>query len=454
MFCSKCGTKAPDITAKFCHNCGAMLPQIASDAAPSATEESLDIQVPIDDFKVVPARSYGQVPLQETAAPEPLQPPVSQPPAYQPEQTFTQSSTAPYSSSNDPSDGHEEDDRPFWQKPVFIIIGAGLFFAFLAWGLKDFWAAPKKPEPQSMTPSTTGEAPVIDESETQTYYAVRKLKVRSKPSTDASILTEIARGAQIEGTLVNGPDGKSRWIKVKGKEQYIAEVNLSDVAPEAMQTALNRVLTLDEQTEIRNRPADNGTTVDTLAAGGKVEALGIVNGWVEIALKKGGVGYIRPSEASTNAVATLGTGAAKPAVAAASAVDFGSMIAFNAESCTFGSGIDSVMSALSSNQGKGPFTVPGVEGELTGKADNPSDPTSGKIRTAVKGNYKGLTLTGIYSAYEGNGLTFADSPDKVAAAFADAGFQKDENGGYATSQDGGGGFISSEGGKSVLSCGQ
>jgi hypothetical protein len=449
MFCSKCGTKAPDISAKFCHNCGAALPQIASDTAPSTAEESLDIQVPIDDFTAAPARSYGQVPLQETVAPEPSQPPTYQPSEYQPAQTSTQSSAEPYSSSDD--DG--EDDRPFWQKPVFIIIGAGLFFAFLAWGLKDFWAAPKKPEPQSMTPSTTGQAPVIDESETQTYFAVRKLKVRSKPSTDASILTEIARGAQIEGTLVNGPDGKSRWIKLKGKDQYIAEVNLSDVAPEAMQTALNRVLALDEQTEIRNRPADNGTTVDTLAAGGKVEALGIVNGWVEIALKKGGVGYIRPSDASINAVATLGSGAAKPAIAAASAVDFGSMIAFNAESCTFGSGIDSVMSALSTNQGSGAFTVPGVEGELTGKADNPSNPSAGKIRAVVKGNYKGVTLTGIYSGYEGNGLTFSDSPDKVAAAFADAGFQKDENGGYATSQDGGGGFIVSEGGRTVLSCG-
>jgi zinc-ribbon domain len=443
MFCSQCGTKAPDVTAKFCHNCGATLPQIVSEAAP---EEPLDIQVPIDDFKAAPARSYGQVPEQDTPPPEPVQPP-----AYAPQQSFTQSTTMPPPLSD--SDDDDEDDRPFWQKPAFIIIGAGLFFAFLAWGLKDFWSSPKKPEPQSMAPSTTGEPPVIDESETQTYYAVRKLKVRSKPSTDASILTELARGAQIEGTLVNGPDGQSRWIKVKGKDQYIAEVNLSDIAPEAMQTALNRVLTLDEQTEIRNRPADNGTTVDTLAAGGKVEALGIVNGWVEIALKKGGVGYIRPSDASINAIATLATGTAKPAVTAASAVDFGSMIAFNAESCSFGSGIDGVMAALSSNQGSGPFAVPGVEGELTGTADNPANPPAGKIRAAVKGNYKGLTLTGIYSSYEGNGITFADSPEKVAAAFSEAGFQKDENGGYVTSQDGGGGYIVSEGGRTVLSCG-
>ncbi len=463
MFCTQCGTKAPDITAKFCHACGTPLPPTFSSENTAAPEESLDIQVPIDEFKPSPARSFGQVPplqplLQPVASPTPD--PVSFTPRYQPEpgpppqaETQAQQAYRPADTNFVADTTEMEDDRPFWQKPPFIIIGAGLLVAFLAWGMRDFWMSPKKPEAQSMAPTSTGEPAVVDESETQAYFAVRKLKIRSKPSTEATVLSEIARGTAIEGTLVMGPDNKTRWIKVKGKEQYIAEINLSDVAPEALQLALNRTLTLDEQTEIRNRAADNGTTVDTIAAGGKVEAIGVVNGWIEIALKKGGVGYIRPSEASTNAVASLTATGPKPEVAAAPAVDYGSMISFSPDTCSFGSGIDSVMTALSNNQGKGPFTVPGIEGELTSKPYNPSDPANGKTLTSVKGSYKGLTLTGIYSGYEGNGLSFSDSPDKVAAAFADAGFQKDDNGGYATSQDGGGGFITSEGGKTVLSCG-
>jgi zinc-ribbon domain len=416
MFCTQCGAQAPE-ASKFCHKCGTALPA----ASPSAFDDGFDIQVPIDD--VVPAR------------PVPRPAPVIAP-----------------ATVSAPTYNEEEDEaleRPWYMRPLPILAGLALLGSFLIWGTRDFWMGTSPSQTPTASAPDTAAAPPVEDGETATYYAIRTVKLRDKPTTQGStVLGELKRGTQIEGVMEMAADGKTQWFKIKGSGQYVAGINLSDVAPPALTLALGKTMTLDEQTEIRAAPADNATTVDTVGAGVKVEAVGVTNGWIEIALRKGGVGYIKPSSSSANFGLSSGEQVQTAAVA-----DFGPLINFDASNCNFGGGMDRIFDSMRSNGGKGPFTVTGLPGDLAARYDDPANPEQSTLRLPIKGKYRGLTLVEVYTSYQGNGLKFADSVDAVGTAFASVGFTKDADGGYATTQDGTGGYITTEGGKTALYCG-
>jgi hypothetical protein len=422
MFCTQCGAQAPE-ASKFCHKCGTALPA----ASPSGLDEGLDIQVPIDDVEPArPAVTAAPVATAAVAAPTPPSAPI-------------------YADADS-----EEIERPWYMRPLPILAGLALLVSFLIWGTRDFWMGPSAPQTAGTAAPETPVAAPADDSETSTYYALRTVKLRDKPTTQGStVLGELKRGTAIVGTMEMASDGKTQWFKIKESGQYVAGINLSDVAPPALTLALGKTMTLDEQTEIRAAPADNATTIDTVGAGVKVDAVGVTSGWIEIALRKGGVGYIRPSSTSAN----FGLSSGEQVQTIAAAADFGPLINFDADSCSFGSGMDRIFEAMRSNAGKGPFTVTGLAGDLVAKYDDPTNAEQSVLRLPVKGKYRGLTLVEVYASYEGNGLRFADSVDAVGTAFASAGFTKDAGGGYATTQDGMGGYITSDGGRTSLYCG-
>ncbi len=425
MFCTQCGAKAPD-ASKFCHKCGAALPA----ANASGLDEGLDIQVPIDD--VVPARAAViAVPAAASVAPPapPSAPPLA--PIYEQEDS-------------------EEVERPWYMRPLPILAGLALLVSFLIWGTRDFWMGPSPSQTPGTAVPDTSVAPPAEDGETSTYYALRTVKLRDKPTTQGStVLGEIKRGTAIVGTMEMAADGKTQWFKIKESGQYVAGINLSDVAPPALTLTLGKTMTLDEQTEIRAAPADNATTIDTVGAGVKVDAVGVTSGWIEIALRKGGVGYIRPSSSSAN----FGLSSGEQVQTASVAADFGPLINFDPENCSFGAGMDRIFDAMRSNAGKGAFTVTGLPGELVAKYDDPGNAEQSTLRLPIKGKYRGLTLVEVYTSYQGNGVKFTDSVDAVGTAFASAGFTKDADGGYATTQDGTGGYITSDGGRTSLYCG-
>ena len=413
MFCTQCGSKAPE-ASKFCHQCGAALP-VASSADP---HEGLDIQVPIDE------------PVPSAPAPAP----------------FSRAEPVAVSMEEEFDDG---DETPWYRRPLPILAGIALLISFLIWGTRDFWMGPS-PAPTAGPAAADAPTPAAQEDgETAVYYVIRNAKLRNKPTTQGStVLGELKRGTQIEGMMEMAADGKTQWFKIKDTGQYVAGVNLSDVMPPALTLALGKTMTLDEQTEIRALPLDSATTLDTVGAGVKVEAVGVTNGWIEIALKKGGVGYIKPSTTSANFGLSSGQQVETAAVA-----DFSSLISFDASNCTFGNGMDKIMDAMRNNGGKGPFTVTGLPGQLTARYDDPANPEQSTLRLPIKGKYRGLTIVEINASYQGHGLKFADSADAVGTAFADAGFAKDANGNYGTTQDGTGPYISNEGGNALLYCG-
>jgi zinc-ribbon domain len=422
MFCTQCGAKAPE-TAKFCHKCGAALPV----SIVASAHDGLDVQVPIDDD--VPER-----PVSAPAYKAQSVPPLTPAPVY-----------------DDNTD--EETERPWFMRPLPILAGLALLLSFLVWGTRDFWMGTSpSATPVTNSPTTAAPAPAED-GETAIYYAIRNAKLRDKPTTQGSaVLGELKRGTQIEGTMEMASDGKTQWFKVKGTGQYVAGINLSDVAPPPLTLVLGKTMSLDEQTEIRALPLDSATTLDTVGAGVKVEAIGVTNGWIEIALRKGGVGYIKPSATSANFGISSGQQVAA-AAGSGSGADFSALINFDASNCSFGNGMDKIYDAMRANGGKGPFTVVGVPGNLTARYDDPANPEQSTLRLPITGKFRGLTVIEVYQSYQGNGLKFADSVDAVGTAFASSGFTKDDNGGYATSSDGTGGYITNEGGKASLYCG-
>jgi hypothetical protein len=426
MFCTQCGKKGAE-SAKFCHSCGAALP-----VAPAALDDHLDIQVPIDD--VTQAHPNTAAPSASYEAPRaaPLPEPAPVAPAY--------ASTEPTAYAD-----FEEAEAPMWKRPSSIVMGLGLLLGFIIWGTRDLWLGPSS-APTKAVAEQPKDSPPPEPGETAIYYALRTAKLRDKPTTQGSqVLGELKRGQRIEGMMETAADGKTQWFKIVGSGHYVAGINLSDQQPADLQVAINRTITLDEQTEIRAAASDSATTVDTVSSGARVDAVGVTNGWIEIGLRKGGVGYIRPSDASANFGLLSGQDvaiAAKP-----SATDFSQLIAIDPNSCSFGGAMNRIFDAMAANGGEGPLTAAGLPPAqaVTKSGDAIILPTSG--------GYRGLKVTGLIVTGYGRGIRFADDQEKVATAFTDAGFKKDDNGNYVIQENGGGFSIIAEGGGSQLTCG-
>jgi hypothetical protein len=429
MFCTQCGAKSPD-NAKFCHKCGAALPLSSTLAA-------------------APVEAVPPAPQVEPVHSTPVAEPTSAPPVppFRPAVVETETTTPPYIDQAEP-----ETVRPWWKAPAAMIAAGTALLAFMAWGTRDFWLGMDPvTASNAVVSSGSGSAPV-DDATTQSFFVSRTAKLRDKPTTTGSIIKgEAPRGTALQGSLVIGEDGKTQWLKVASTGEYISFANLSTSAPLPLSIALNRTLTLDEVSAVRSGPADDAAPIDSLQAGAKVEAIGVVNGWIEIGLKKGGVGYFKPSATSANFGALVGKATIKEA-----AYDFGSAISMTAGNCGFGPSLDRVFTAMRNYAGKGPFSVEGIPGTLTAKPTGPADSEEaiGASVMAAKGKFKGLNLVALFTGYEGQGVHFSDSVETVGKALASYGYTPSEDGkSYSDSGDGAGGFIERQGNVTVLYCG-
>jgi hypothetical protein len=429
MFCTQCGVKSVE-NAKFCAGCGAVL-------TPSL------VDTPHDDTRA-PVESVFETPA-----------PLPSPPAQVEDAPFVsraslnieqrlETEPSPYAEQGD-----QEIETPWWKKPLPLIAGGILILGFLLYGFRDFWLGM---DVQPAVSNTTASSSGADGNSVQpignAFYAVRKAKLRDKPTTDGSIVKgEVTRGTQLTGVLVEGSDGKSQWLKIDTSGYFISAANISNEAPVALSSALNRPMTLDEQSDVRSRPSDDAAPVDSLVSGTVVDAVGIANGWVEITLKKGGVGYIKPSEKSTNFGLLSGQA---PVKTAAATLDFDKQLKLDPSNCTFGGPIEGLFATMGGNADKAPFSVIGLPGLFKSTKASPEATT---IVTPVAGRYHGVSVTGVFEDGEGQGLYFGDSVEAVGSALSDLGFTKDDKGNYATSDEGVGAYISSVGGKTQLYCG-
>jgi hypothetical protein len=343
----------------------------------------------------------------------------------------------------------ETEARAWWKSPGAIIAGATLLFAFLAWGTRDFWLGMDKTAISNSVSASN--AVTSDSAVTQSYFVTRTAKLRDRATTVGSVIKgEAPRGSELKGSLIIGDDGKSQWLKVAETGYFISLANLATTPPQPLSITINRAVTIDEASQVRAEPAGEAALIDTLTVGAKVDAIGVVNGWIEIGLKKGGVGYFKPSETSAN----IGLLTGKAVAVVPATVDFDTLATISEGSCNFGGQMDRIFSAMSTAADKGSFAISGVGSALVAVSDNPaSAPEPSPVSMAIKGKLKGLSVTGLFTAFDRSGFYLSDSVEAVGKAMAPYGYRPSADGStYSNSEDGTGGYISRQGNRTALLC--
>lgn len=198
------------------------------------------------------------------------------------------------------------DERPAWLRwRTAVLAVAGL--AGLLWLTQGLWlAADPVPPPQPAEPVDRSYAaepppdsePVKQPQTAERWYALRAAKLRSTMTTEAdNIVGNVARGEEVKGSVEIGLDGKTSWLNTGADGPYVAVVNLAETAPPPLDLVLDLSLTTEGSTILYSTPGDQtGFSVATLPAGATVKISGVVDGWFEVLLQKGGVGYFKPAD--------------------------------------------------------------------------------------------------------------------------------------------------------------
>lgn len=131
-----------------------------------------------------------------------------------------------------------------------------------------------------------------------TEYATRLVRVRSAIGVASStVLGDLRRGDAISGTWVTGQDGLTKWLKIKwgGRgDGFVWSRNLSDRPRPGLTASPTPSQSVLVAGPVRGEPDENTPIIDTVFAGQSAQTVGnTLDGWVEIALAGGGVGYVK-----------------------------------------------------------------------------------------------------------------------------------------------------------------
>jgi uncharacterized protein YgiM (DUF1202 family) len=379
-YCIQCGAML-DAGARFCGACGASVP--VGDVAIS--EEHPPAQSVTD----APSEPAEQVANGEAAAADEASISAAAEPAY-----------------SQPAEDHGEIAEK--KGPNRLLIGGGVgilallvgyYFLFLrddmSSGLEDrVSAAPKQ----------------VEEVVAKEYYAVADANIRDKASAQGtSILGKVARGNSVSGNAILGEDGTSDWLQLADGRGFVAMVNLSETAPPTLVKMLgDKKWTTNGLIEIWSQPDTASTLLDRVGPGTTLSLFGITaNDFIEIKLKKGGVGYI----ADAVRIAALADG--KPVA-----------IVFNPSNCSFGPEIDRMFAAMGER-------LHANYRELENR-DYPNEEARERALASTEGkssferlqrNYEGLTVTAIAQHYESQSVYFAEPPARVIEVFRSKGYR-------------------------------
>jgi hypothetical protein len=399
-FCISCGAALND-GARFCGSCGAPVPEKAEDGAVPPVEQ------PVPPSPVAT----------ETIPPEP----VMEVPDVAPEMPDAAERTGPN-----------------W---LLIGGGAGILLLLLLYYLIFI-----RDDMSTATPPATTDKITAKEVEDSKYYAVADANIRDKATTVGSTITgKLLRGTGASGKIITGEDGSTSWLELADGKGFIAMSNLSETEPPKITKALgDRVWPADKAMDILAAPEAGAAVLDSVAAGTPLTLYGLTaNDYIEIKLKKGGVGYIADGARIAEASNVKG----KPIA-----------ISFNPSSCNFGGELEVEFGKLA--------TRARAAYDALDKQDYPSDEARNQALGKVEGksyyqklerSFNGLSITAVGQHYESQSIYFADAPDKVIAAFRAAGHKIGRDGQFpATELYAGIGATAGEGrsyGKTDLSCG-
>jgi hypothetical protein len=411
-YCIQCGATL-DAGARFCGECGAQVP-VGDDAvsADPLPEEPTEV-VATEPVEPVPA---WNAPTDESVVSE------DEPAYFEPAEQLGETTGK--------------------KGPNWLLIGGGAGILLLLIG---YYFLFLRDDMSSNLEDRVSAAPKqVEEVVAKEYFAVADANIRDKASAqDTNILGKVARGNSVSGKAILGEDGASDWLELADGKGFVAMVNLSETAPPELVKMLgDKNWTTDKPIEIWSQPDTASTLVDRVGAGTTLSLFGITaNDFIEIKLKKGGVGYI----ADGARIAALADG--KPIA-----------IAFNPSSCSFGPEIDRMFATMGDK-------LRANYKELENR-DYPNDEARERALASIEGkstfeklqrNYEGLTVTAIAQHYESQSVYFAEPPAKVIEVFRSKGYRIGRDGQFpSTDLYAGIGATQAQGarfGKADLSCG-
>jgi zinc-ribbon domain len=404
-YCISCGSALND-GARFCGSCGAPVPE--SNSAP-----------PVEAVVPVPP-------------PPPPLPPAPPPLPAEPEAVaFTPEYFEPMA------------DEPTSKGPNWLLIG-GAAGILLLLGL--YYLIFIRDDVTTVEPPATVEKIEPKEVVETQYFAMADANIRDKATTvGTNILGKLLRGTGATGSIITGADGTTQWLELTDGKGFIAMSNLSETEPPQITKPLgDKIWITDKPLDIWAQPDASAPILDRVAVGTPLTLFGLTaNDYIEIKLKKGGVGYI----ADGARIAELASAKGKPVA-----------ISFNPASCNFGGELEVEFGKLAA-KARAAY-------EALNNRDYPTDEARDKALGTVEGksyyqrlerSFNGLSVTAIAQHYESQSIYFADAPDKVIAAFKAAGHKIGRDGQFpATELYAGIGATAGEGrsyGKTDLSCG-
>ena len=253
------------------------------------------------------------------------------------------------------------------------------------------------------------------------FYVMTEANIRDKPTTvGSSILGKMPRSSAVTGTVKLGEDGISEWLELVDGKGFIGLVNLGEAAPPEIATALNdKIWAADGPLEIWAEADTGSNLVDRASEGTKLTLSGLTaNDFIEIKLRKGGVGYLAGGAAI---LARLG---GKPVA-----------IAFNPQTCNFGGEIGAEFAKIGARlkaQWQALEDREFVDDEARDKAYGAAEGKSTYVK--LPRSFEGLTLTAIAQHYESQSLYFADPPAKVIDVFRAKGFRIGKDGAFPSTE--------------------
>ncbi len=389
-FCSECGA-ALVADAKFCSACGSFV-QRAVDPSPAPVSASVAEPRPLDVYPQ--ADEYDD----ENASP------------------FHQPDTAYF-------DPQFENDAvptpPMLRFRPWLIGGAALAaLAMVVWFYNAGSSGPSTDYSlnQSTADGANLVAPVFETADQKALFAVTAANVRDKPTVEGSqIVSKLTRGDRLAGTVVAGLDGTSRWLKLTEERGFVALSNLAETEPPLLATIVGKMRYLGDDTSIYAAPDEKSPKLQSVSKGLGVQLVGVTSsGFGELALRKGGVGYLAPAS-----VTLLSDKAPDP----------DALVQISPDTCDFGGGMQAYF-ARAEAMAKRRFAEANAKSydSEDAKSDALEALDAKSIYLPVGKTWRGLTISAIGLHQDSSALYFSDSKDKVKAALTAAGFGVDDNG--------------------------
>ncbi|MEP7349434.1 MAG: zinc-ribbon domain-containing protein [Sphingorhabdus sp.] len=264
-------------------------------------------------------------------------------------------------------------------------------------------------------------AAVTEDVAAKQMFTVTEANIRDKATTiDSNIIGKLPRGSAITGVLKTGEDASSDWLELAEGKGFVAAINLTDTEPPVLVKAISdKIWTADGPVEIWSQPDNTSTLVDRVSEGTKLTLVGLTaNDYVEIKLKKGGVGYL------ADGAAIIARANGKPIA-----------ISFNPQTCNFGGELEAEFAKIGARLRAQWAALEAKEFvDETAREKAYAAAEGGSTYVRLPRSFDGLSLTAIAQHYESQSLYFADPPTKVVEVFRAKGFKIGRDGAFPSTE--------------------